>query len=394
MVKLVFLLVSLCSADFIHPGGWHTVADIQRVRSRLAANQEPWVGAAEIVMAAPPSLDYQPQSFPWISTGDGNNTGVDELLQDTAYAYGLMLKWVITNNSAYADAVERILDSWSANLTRIYGGAQMITAGGTSDKLAQAAELLAYARESVGGVWPNKQRAQKWFKQVFYPSCRWFCGISMENCQECHPRPCIGRRGGNGNIDTRCMSGIISIAVFSEDSDLYKSVVEYWYNGTGSGALEHYILPNGQCQESSRDQGHTQGGIGKLLQMARVAHNQGLEPSLYEAGGARLLEGLEYTAKYNLNYSVPFVKHCIQTRERCGPCELPPLDKRHLACHYNISSSGRGEFSPIWEMVVAAYGSRAPYSKMVRSLPGYRPEKTGGDHPGYGTLMFYDDHVG
>ena len=71
---------------------------------------------------------------------------------------------------------------------------------------------------------------------------------------------------------------------------------------------------------------------------------------------------------------------------RCGLCP----GNGHLKCFHEISNISRGGFSPIWEMAAAAYGNRAPFSQQVRGLPSYTPEGTGGDHPGWGTLMFYD----
>ena len=87
---------------------------------------------------------------------------------------------------------------------------------------------------------------------------------------------------------------------------------------------------------------------------------------------------------------MPFAPHCVNNRERCGPCALPPPAKQHLKCFENVSASGRGSWSPIWEMAAAAYGARAPFSQQARALPGYAPEGTSGDHSGFGTHMFYD----
>lgn len=102
--------------------------------------------------------------------------------------------------------------------------------------------------------------------------------------------------------------------------------------------------------------------------------------------GLRLLRGLEYTAKYNLNHTVPFAPNC---------------DVYNISCFKEISAQDRGRFAPLWEMAAAVY-SNSPlldYVKRVVGKPGYRPEGKpppiihGGAHvgdgpPGLGTLTF------
>ena len=61
--------------------------------------------------------------------------------------------------------------------------------------------------------------------------------------------------------DASCMSGVASWAVFLDNATMLNTVLEYYKSGRGNGRLEHYIYASGQCQESGRDQGHTQLGI-------------------------------------------------------------------------------------------------------------------------------------
>ena len=63
--------------------------------------------------------------------------------------------------------------------------------------------------------------------------------------------------------------------------------------------LQYYIYPNGQCQESSRDQGHVLAGIHNYVAIAEMAWNQG--DSLYSSLDNRLLLGLEWSYRYNLS---------------------------------------------------------------------------------------------
>ena len=73
-----------------------------------------------------------------------------------------MLLWIVSNDTKWADAAERVLDAWSGTLTAFAGHDQMLAVGLYGRFLAQAAELLAYAKPD----WPLKQRAQKMFREV------------------------------------------------------------------------------------------------------------------------------------------------------------------------------------------------------------------------------------
>lgn len=64
--------------------------------------------------------------------------------------------------------------------------------------------------------------------------------------------------------------------------------------------LEYYFYPNGQCQESSRDQGHVLAGVHKYIEFAEIAWNQG--DRFYSLHDNRLLKGIEFNYRYNLSF--------------------------------------------------------------------------------------------
>ena len=266
----------------------------------------------------------------------------------------------------------RIIDAWSGKFTRLEGGGQMLTAGIAGSHMAQAAELLAYAEPG----WVMRHRAARMFFEVFHPTCRDFCGGAGQTRVTCD-------KGANGNWDASCMSGVASWAVFLDNATMLQSVADYYQNGRGNGRLEHYVYPSGQAQESGRDQGHTQDGLEHLLETAVTHWKATGSPALLQHSDFRLRAGLDYTAKYNLNYSVPFTPNC---------------DVYNISCFSTISAKGRGEFTAMWEMAAAIYGGDAPFVQRVRDAPGYAPEGKPpllkAPHccdgpPGQGTLTFY-----
>lgn len=247
-------------AAFDHPAGWHTKHDIERIRAQIASGQEPWSAAFKALMdenATGPgdaTLDYKPSAGTVVCRDCGpappgqpkwdahNETGNNEFMDDARNAYYMMVKWIATNNTSYADAAEGVIDAWSGNLTGTYiiphaaclsvalyayvrtlelrhrshltlclpsscaefaGFAQMLAAGIYGGHMAQAAELLAFAKPS----WPFKARAQRMFLDIIHPACSLFCGRTSDSPPQ--PRPQTCEKGANGNW---CVTSICSEA--------------------------------------------------------------------------------------------------------------------------------------------------------------------------------------
>ena len=108
--------------------------------------------------------------------------------------------------------------------------------------------------------------------------------------------------GNWGAIVNRCR---MACAIAMADSALYRQACRYYLGAWDNGSLPRYVGETGQCQETGRDQQHTQLGLGALADVCEMAWIQGTD--LYGALDNRLLRGLEYTAKYNLGHDdVPF----------------------------------------------------------------------------------------
>ena len=108
----------------------------------------------------------------------------------------------------------------------------------------------------------------------------------------------------NGNWGAIVNRLRMACGIFLEDSVLYHHAIDYFLHANDNGALPKYVGESGQCQETGRDQGHAQLGLGALCETCEMAWSQG--DDLWGALDNRLLKGMEYTAKYNLGYEVPF----------------------------------------------------------------------------------------
>lgn len=338
---------------FAHPGILLSQADLDFARARVAAGEQPWTGALAAMRASEfAKLDYKPKVVPVI---DPHSKEVGHLMMDASCAYTHAILWCVTGERAHAAKAMEILDYNSATLTEIALGKSdqgKVTAAFVVGKYAGAAELIARYRQPDGSTagWPraSADRFGELLAAVFYPRLQGF-------------KPTF-----NGNWDATMLSGMMAIAVYRDDRAMFNEGLDYFLHGKGNGALTHYIFPNGQNQESGRDQVHGQMGIGALAAAAEIAKKQGLD--LYSLAGNRIATGCEHMAKYLSGQDVDIVG------------EVP------------ISPKGRDNRMPVWELVYQHYvvekGLDLPYVKQV--VEKARPEKLDRIvHSAWGTLVHY-----
>lgn len=367
MPKLLPLLVVLFASvggvaraagpSFIHPGLLHSREDLARMKAAIAAKAEPIAAGFEKFRAHPASQST------YVSRGAaeeiGRNPSVNQAQfdADANAAYQCALMWCLTGDRAFAETAKRIVNAWSATLQRVTGADAVLMAGLGPFKLINAAELLRHT--DAGWSAAEAGRTEAMLRRAIYPALQDFALFA------------------NGNWDTAAIKTLLALGVFCDDRSIYERALRYYVDGAGNGRLTHYIITDtGQCQESGRDMGHTQLGLGHLGDACEIAWNQGLD--LYGYADNRLLKGFEYTARYNLGEDVPFA----ETLDRTG--------KYH---HKKISTIGRGALRPVFEQIyhhhVNRAGLAAPWTQ--KAAETLRPEgaaRPTADHPGFGTLFF------
>lgn len=161
----------------------------------------------------------------------------------------------------------------------------------------------------------------------------------------------------NGNWGAIVNRMRMACAIYLQDDSLYNHSVDYYMNGYDNGSLLRYIGVTGQCQETGRDQGHAQLGIEALCQIAEMAW-QYRKDDLWGAYDNRLLRGIEYTARYNLGYDVPF-----ETWQDCTG----------LYCEWaEPGAMGRGKLWEIYQLPYNHYhgrkGLKMPYTKKALNV--------------------------
>lgn len=160
----------------------------------------------------------------------------------------------------------------------------------------------------------------------------------------------------NGNWGAIVNRFRMAAALCMDDTVLYRAAIDYHLHAFDNGSLPYYIGETGQCQETGRDQSHTQLGLEAMADLCAMAWEQG--DDLWGALDNRLMKGFEYTARYNLGHDVPFRQWTDCTglyNEWTAPGEM-----------------GRGRLWDIYEQPYSHYvgvrGLKMPYTKRVLSL--------------------------
>jgi hypothetical protein len=345
------------AGGFAHPGLLHSRGDLERMKSAVAAGREPIAAGFEKFRSSPASQANYRMRGPYPEVARSPNIRVSEYDSDANAAYQCAIMWCITGDPAYAEKSKEIIRAWCGQLKVVSGVDAILMAGLGPFKMINAAEIIRHT--DAGWEEADIVQSERHFREVIYPVIETFAPFA------------------NGNWDTAAMKTMMAIAIYCDDRVMLERVLRYYVKGHGNGRLTHYIINEaGQCQESGRDQGHTQLGLAHLGDCCEMAWNQGLD--LYGYADNLLLRGFEYTAKYNLGESVPFA----ETLDRTG--------KYH---HTSISPQGRGNLRAVFEQVYNHYANRAaiPAPFTQRAAESIRPEGAGtpgADHVGFGTLLF------
>ena len=282
--------VANCSAaekPFAHPGILHSRAELDFVKAKVAEGEEPWASAWEELRSHSISgLDWKPGPVANVVRGAYNrpDIGGTKLMRDGAAAYSHAIQWCITGEQPHAAKAIEILNAYATTLESIGGHDAKLLAGMSGITFANAAEILRHTQ--AGWSEPDQKQFERLLREVFYSVI-----------QDFYPT-------ANGNWDAAMIQTMLAMGVFLDDREMFQRAVDYYISGNGNGAIRKYFNDFGECQESGRDQAHTQMGLGYLGCAAEIAWKQGVD--LYGAYDNRLALGFEYTAKYNLGHDVPY----------------------------------------------------------------------------------------
>jgi hypothetical protein len=307
--------VRLATADaapitFSHPGVLVSRAQLDFVKSQVAAKAQPQLAAYNQMMASTyASLSRTPKPRATVECGSYSNPnyGCTDEREDAIAAYTDALAWYITGNAAYAQKSIALMDAWSATITSHTNSNAPLQTGWAGSVWPRAAEIIKYTYSS----WPNAARFATMLRNVYLPVV-------------------IVGSSSNGNWELSMMEAAVGISVFLDDRASYDRAITRFkaraaayiyiaadgsqpkYPPVGSvdttGELISYwqgqsTFVDGLSQETCRDFTHTGYGISAISHVAETTRIQGedLWPSLQE----RERQALGFHTKFENGTAVP-----------------------------------------------------------------------------------------
>lgn len=331
---------------FVHPGVLVSKADLDFVRAKIAAGQQPWKAAYDNALgsyssASTParptryrysSLAYKAAPVAAIQAGsDGSeaymaahpelglkSAGGVEHLDDAQAAYTHALLWAYTGNVAYAKKAIEIMDAWSAKLTEIkfdqprrldtgglvYGNGKL-QAGWGGSLFARAAEIIRH----TGGGWTTTgvTRFETMLRNVYLPltidgwnnTPNWMMTLAeatMGIGVFLNDRPAFdaGVAMWRDKVPTTIYMATDGPLpeVPADHYDTTAEIKALWYNPT--------TFVSGLQGETLRDISHMAFGLGAMSNAAATASIQGID--LFQAEQARIVAAYERNAAWVNQY--------------------------------------------------------------------------------------------
>ncbi|MES2438022.1 MAG: alginate lyase family protein [Verrucomicrobiota bacterium] len=358
---LLFIFVSHVSQaapeNFVHPGGLHAKADLDRMKAKVAAKEHPWIDAWDLFIKDPKAQDNY-------KARPAANMGSRQRAQDDATAmYYNALRWYISGEESHAECAVSIANDWSATVSEKPYGDDL--SGIPIGSFALAAEVL---RVYPGWAPADFDRFKQMMVTYWYPKSSDFLknhrGGPVDRCW--------------ANWDACNMLAVLGIGVLCDDREKFNEAVEYFRNGPGMGSIGNavpFVYPGGlgQWQEAGRDFAHTMGGQGLLAEFCQTAWNQGVD--LFGHDDNRLLKGSEYAARYTLWKGVPYTHYTNSDH----------ANQSYISTNYK-GRLDASHFELLYNHYVVRKGLAAPNVRAFAEMK--RPEPGETDVFGYGTLTF------
>jgi hypothetical protein len=339
---------------FRHPGVLINRAQLDFIKSKVAAGAEPWKSAFEAAKSNElGSLSFTPHAWATCECGPRSNPdlGCKDEQRDSEAAYTQALLWHISGNKAYAENAIKIMNAWSSTLT---GGHKLangpVQAAWCAEQWPRAAEIIRYTYPGWSAA--DIAKFQNMLTTQYVPSL-------------------VGGSCENGNKELSMSEALINIGVFNDDRATFDAGIKMWRGRapayiylTTDGPTpvkpagcdmaiwgnKGYTTPfvDGLLQETCRDSHHPALALAAMVNAAETARQQGVD--LYAEQGKRIMAALEYTAQFLPPNNAPVPKNLA-------------FDKQ-----------------PTWEIAYNHYHNRLGYSlpKKAAFLPTNRP--TGVNH--------------
>ncbi len=304
---------STAPAAFTHPGVLVSKPQLDFVRGKVLAGEQPWKGAYDQMMASSSaSLTRTPKPREIVECGSSSNPnyGCTDERQDAVAAYTQALAWYITRDERHAKKAIELMDAWSATIKDHTNSNAPLQTGWAGSTWPRAAEIIKY---TYTGGWTDSGRFATMLRNVYLPEV------------------INGAPSKNGNWEMIMTEAALGISVHLEDKASYdKAVAKFrgrlpaYVYLRSDGAQPAYppgssidttaelvnywqgqsaFSWDGLSQETCRDFGHTGWGLAAATHIAETARIQGQD--LYPEAKDRLRHALGFHAKLENGGAVP-----------------------------------------------------------------------------------------
>lgn len=212
----------LANFDFKHPGLLNDLKELEFIKQKIAANEEPWAGMFAMLkkwtaqdylekMAVPPaviSCDFSGR----------NDHGSIQEMRDANAAYSQALMWFFTGDATYAKNAAGILEAYAKTVESHEGKNWFLEAAWAGSVFPLSAELL----RATWPEWKNSEMVGKWFNDVFLPPL--------------HNRIAFGNREFAG------VTAMAAIGIYNGDVAALYEAMHHWMNYIPA---YHYLAEDG-----------------------------------------------------------------------------------------------------------------------------------------------------
>ncbi|MBW8901915.1 MAG: alginate lyase family protein, partial [Massilia sp.] len=285
-IALSWCAMAPSALAYVHPGAPLSLADLQALKAKIDANQEPWKsGYASLASAT--SLTYTMKGpFAQVSRVGSYDQNLAAWRSDMVAVWNFARMWYFTGDTAYAQKGHDILLAWANTQTEFSGNESMLDLGDYAWRFVNGADILR-------GTWPGWTAAdttavKAYFTNVLQPGANpW--GESMF---------------GAANKGALALVAQGLMAIFCDDTTKLNMVTYQ------ARTLAHVGLRSsndiGMLGDSLRDQGHGQVQLFSLTTLAEALWKQGID--IYSDYNNRLLAAGEYYARVNdLSVATPWL---------------------------------------------------------------------------------------
>lgn len=300
VISYLLCISPICAKQFVHPGIDMNKDDLEFMREQVLSGNEVWKKSFDILEKHISSkFKYTPYAHVVSGPFAKPDIGGFDLMNSSEAAYSCALLWYITKDDSYAKKAIEIIDAWSSKLRSFDENNAKFLVAFTGYEFCNAAEILRYTYS--GWTEKNTESITHLMMSVYFPMIRYYFTEA------------------NGNWDGAIIHTLMSIAVLTDNRELFDNAVYHYLHAPGNGSVLKYIYPSGQCQETCRDQGHVQMGLYEFASAARVAFTQGVD--LFSVADNRLALGLEYTARWVIGKDVfAYGEPSERERYKYRPC--------------------------------------------------------------------------